>query len=159
NVLQSIDLPCTSPTGVLVDGVSPGATLEQAASVFGYDAVRAEQRRARDDGRLVGVGIGLFMEPSAFGAGISGTEVAAMRIESSGTVTVHVGTATHGQSLETTLAQVVADHLGVDVDDVSVHQGDTDAVPYGQGTGGSRSAVMGGAAVAKAATALRSKVL
>jgi carbon-monoxide dehydrogenase large subunit len=70
-----------------------------------------------------------------------------------------VGTATHGQSLETTLAQVVADHLGVDVDDVSIHQGDTDAVPYGQGTGGSRSAVMGGAAVAKAATELRSKVV
>ena len=141
NVISPAELPFTTATGMVYDTVSPAETLEQAAELIGYDAFRKEQDTARAQGRLLGIGLALYIEPSqSFGP--LGTEGATMRIEPDGRVTLIMGTASHGQSIETTMAQIVADEMGCDIADISFIQGDTAFVPYGAGTGGSRSAVV-----------------
>ena len=87
------------------------------------------------------------------------TEGATVRVESSGKVVAYLGTTSHGQSVETTMAQIVADTLGVDYDDVTVVQADSQSTPYGPGTGGSRTAVVAGGAAREATLAVREKVL
>jgi carbon-monoxide dehydrogenase large subunit len=82
-----------------------------------------------------------------------------VRVESSGNVVAFLGTTSHGQSVETTMAQIVADQLGVDYDDVTIVQADTQSTPWGPGTGGSRTAVVAGGAARQAALAVREKVL
>jgi carbon-monoxide dehydrogenase large subunit len=125
-----------------------------------YEGFRRAQADARREGRRLGVGISLFIEPTAPGAGsLIGTEAAHVKVSPGGQVTVALGTCGHGQSLATTMAQVVADELGVDVGDVVVREGDTALVPFGGGTGGSRSGVMGGAAAHTAAGQVRDKVV
>ena len=87
------------------------------------------------------------------------TEGATVRVEASGKVVAYLGTTSHGQSVETTMAQIVADTLGVAYDDVTVVQGETESTPYGPGTGGSRTAVVAGGAARQATEAVRAKVL
>jgi carbon-monoxide dehydrogenase large subunit len=87
------------------------------------------------------------------------TDAALVRVDPSGSVTVFMGTNSHGQSIETTMAQVVADNLGVDIDDVTFVQGDTQSTPYGAGTGGSRTAVIAGSAAREASLKVRDKVV
>jgi aerobic carbon-monoxide dehydrogenase large subunit len=157
NCVGADELPFTTAMGMVLDHVTPAETLEQAVDLIGYDAFRAEQRRAIDDGRLVGIGIGLYVEPTSMASGSIGVETATVRVQPSGTVTVHLGTGSHGQSIETTMAQVVAEHLGVDYDDVQVVQGDTASAPFGGGTGGSRTAVVAGGATRDASLQVRDK--
>ena len=133
--------------------------MEQALELLDYDAFRKEQAAARDEGRLLGLGISVYVEPTSMGAPTLATEGATVRVEASGTVVVHIGTTSHGQSVETTMAQIVADTLGVDYDDVTVVQADTQSTPYGPGTGGSRTAVVAGGAARAATLAVREKVL
>jgi carbon-monoxide dehydrogenase large subunit len=158
NVIQLAELPFTTATGVVYEAVSPAETLEQAAELIGYDAFRKEQAAAREEGRYLGLGLSLYIEPQ-MGFGILGTEAATIRIEPSGKVNVLMSTGSHGQSLETTVVQVVADELGVAIDDVRLHQGDSAATPYGPGTGGSRSAAIASGAAIQAAQEIRSKIL
>jgi carbon-monoxide dehydrogenase large subunit len=158
NVLQRSELPFTNAMGITYEAVSPAETLEQAAELIGYDAFRAEQEEARRNGRYIGVGLSLYIEPQP-GFGILGTEAATIRVEPSGVVNVLMGTGSHGQSLETTIVQVVADELGVHIDDVHFHQGDSAATPYGPGTGGSRSAAIASGAATEAAHQVRDKIL
>jgi carbon-monoxide dehydrogenase large subunit len=157
NCVTAADLPFTTAGGMVLDHVTPAETLEQAAELIGYDEFRAG--RDDGDGRLRGIGIGLYVEPTSMAAGSLGVESANVRVQPSGTVTVHLGTGSHGQSVETTMAQVVADHLGVDLDAVTVVQGDTATAPYGAGTGGSRTAVVAGGATREAAVAVRAKAV
>jgi aerobic carbon-monoxide dehydrogenase large subunit len=158
NVIQAADLPFTTAIGLTYEAVSPAQTLEQAAELIGYDEFRAFQRRARAEGRLVGIGISAYIEP--LGApGILATEAATIRVEPSGTVNVLMGVGSHGQSLETTIVQVVADNLGAALDDVHLVQGDTAATPYGPGTSGSRSAIIASGAAAQASASMRERVL
>jgi carbon-monoxide dehydrogenase large subunit len=158
NVVCQADLPYTNPSGMTYDAMSPDLTLEQAAGMIAYDDLRRCQADARAKGRLYGVGIGLYIEPQT-GVGPMGVEGASLRVEPNGAVNVYVGCGNHGQGLETTVAQVAAEHLGVDVDDVVVHQGDTDSAPFGNGTGGSRSGPILSGAVREAALAVRDKAL
>jgi len=158
NVIGRDELPYATATGMVYDNVSPAETLEQAVALAGYDDFRAEQARARGEGRNLGIGIGLYIEPQT-GMGALGVEAANVRVEPDGTVNVFVGSGSHGQSLETTVAQVVAEHLGVHVDDVVVHQGDTEVAPFGGGTGGSRSAPILSSAARQAALDVREKVV
>jgi carbon-monoxide dehydrogenase large subunit len=158
NVLRRDDLPFASPGGMVFDNVSPAETLDQAAELIGYEAFREEQRSARAQGRHLGIGLGLYIEPQT-GMGPLGVEAAGLRVEPSGTVNVFLGSGSHGQSLETTMAQVVAEHLGVHVDSVVVHQGDTDVAPFGGGTGGSRSGPFLSAAARQAALLVRDKAI
>jgi aerobic carbon-monoxide dehydrogenase large subunit len=159
NVLGESDLPYTMATGFVLDQMTPAATLEQAAELIGYDEFRARQAAWRAEGRLVGLGISLLAEPSAIASGWFSTDAATVRIGVGGGVEVVTTAASHGQSLETTIAQVVADELGVDIADVRVHQGDTATTPFGPGTGGSRSAVVVSGAARQAAQEVRATVL
>ena len=156
NVIEHGQLPYTSATGRVYEQISPAETLEQAADMVGYGSFRAEQARARSEGRLLGLGLCLFIEPTSMGRGALGAEGAVVRVEPDGSATVHMGTGGHGQSLETTIAQVVADELGVEMDRVTLRQGD--GTPYGFGTGGSRSAVIAGGAARAAAAEVRSRI-
>ena len=158
NVLRDDELPYTTAMGVTYDQMTPAQTLEQAAAMLGYDELREQQRAWRAGGRLVGIGISLFAEPSAMAFGWMSTDAATVRVGPNGTADVLTSAASHGQSLETTIAQVVADELGLDLAQVRVLQGDTDAAPMGPGTGGSRSAVIVGGAARDAARQVREQI-
>jgi aerobic carbon-monoxide dehydrogenase large subunit len=159
NVIRAEDLPYTLPSMLCFDAITPAETLEQAASMIDYGGFRAEQAAARHQGRYLGIGISLCVEPSAIAVGGLGTEAAVVRMDYSGKVTVLLGSSSTGMSVVTTMRQVVAEHLGCTPEDVTVIQGDTAATPYSAGTGGSRSAVLCGNAVAQATIELRSKLL
>jgi carbon-monoxide dehydrogenase large subunit len=159
NVIRDDEMPYTMPTGMVYDQMTAAATLEQAAEKIDYEQLRERQRQWRADGRLVGIGISLFAEPTSMAFGFMSTDAATVRISPNGKVDVaHTG-ASHGQSLETTIAQVVADELGVDLDQVRVIQGDTEKTPFGPGTGGSRSAVILGSAARLAAREVRDRMI
>jgi carbon-monoxide dehydrogenase large subunit len=157
NVIRRDRLPYTMPMGVPLFDVSPAETLEQAAEMIGYDAFRQQQRAELGRGRLLGIGLGLYIEPQST-MGPYGAEPAHIRVQPDGSVDVYLGSGSHGQGLETTTAQLVSTHLGVDFDNITVHQGDTSETPYAFGTGGSRSGPILGAAIQLAAQDLRAKV-
>ncbi len=160
NVVPTAELPYTLPTGLTLDHASPADTLEQAASIIDYDAFRAEQRRAFDEeGRLLGIGLGLYVEPSTGMMDPMGTENAVVRVDPTGMVTVSLGTGAHGQGIETTMAQVVAEELGIDIDDIVVVQGDSSATTFGRGTGGSGTAVIAGNSCRLACAEVRAKAI
>jgi carbon-monoxide dehydrogenase large subunit len=159
NVVGEHELPYTTAAGMVYDQVSIAASLEQAVEMIGYDALRAEQAAARAEGRLLGIGLGLYVEPSGLAMGNMASEGAIVSIGVNGQVQALMSSGNHGQSLETTVAQVIADRLGVDVDDVTIVQGDTASAPFGPGTGGSRSAVILSGAADSAASRVRAKVL
>ena len=166
NLIRPGELPYRSPSGVVWDGGSFVESLERARDAADYAGAREEQRRGRERGRLVGVGVAAYVEltgvgsaiPASPGAAINaGTEGATVRVDPGGTVTATFGLACHGQGHETTLAQVVAEELGARFEDVRVIHGDTAASPTGTGTYASRSAVIGGGAAILASRALREK--
>ena len=131
-------------------------TLEQAAEIIGYEQfVREEQPRLRAEGRHVGIGVACYVE----GTGIGPYEGARVTIEPSGKVRCATGVGTQGQGHFTVFAQLVADVLGVDVEDVRVVTGDTREFHWGTGTFASRGAVVAGSACHAAATAVREKVV
>jgi aerobic carbon-monoxide dehydrogenase large subunit len=154
--------PRTVPSGVQYDSGDYEACMRKAMELVDYDALRAEQRRRRESGDPVqiGIGIGNFTEsgglsPSKVAAGVrlqsGGWEQATVRMTTSGKVEVVTGTSPHGQGHETTWAQIVADKLGVHPDDIEVLHGDTLIAPFGRDTYGSRSLAVGGTAVHLAA--------
>lgn len=159
NLLAGSDLPFTNPAGQEFVEVTPLESLEAAIEALDYEAFRREQASARSEGRLLGLGISVYAEPTSMGAPSLHTEGATVRIEPDGSVTAYLGTASHGQSVETTMAQVVADTLGIDYDAVTVVQGTTRGTPWGGGTGGSRTAVVAGGAARSAALEVRRKLL
>jgi carbon-monoxide dehydrogenase large subunit len=158
NILQVSDLPYLSPGGMSIEFVTPAETLDQAAAEIGYDAFRAEQATATAQGRYLGIGLAAYVEPQT-NVGAYAQEPANVRMHPDGRVDVFLGSGAHGQGLETTTAQLVAENLGVDYADVTVRQGDTDSAPFGAGTGGSRSGPMIGQAVTEASLLLRDKVV
>lgn len=171
NILGPGDLPHTTATGVTYDRISPAECLEQVAGIIDYDGFRAAQRQARElagrsaagnggppaAGTLPGIGLAVYVEPSAIGFGPLATEGSTVRVEPDGSVNVYAGTGNHGQGIETTISQIVADALGVQPGDIRFHQGH--GTPYGFGTGGSRSAVIAGGAARMASAGVRAKLL
>jgi carbon-monoxide dehydrogenase large subunit len=129
--------------------------LSRLLEISGYEAFRTEQAALREQGRYVGIGLGCFVEETGLGPYEAGT----VRIEPSGRVVVLTGACTSGQGHLTTLAQICADTLGVDVEQVDVRYGDTDLVRWGVGTYASRTAAVGGPAVRTASTQVRDRVL
>ena len=159
NMIQPEDLPYTTATMMVYDVVTPTETLAQAVEMVDVEAFRTEQAAARLEGRYLGLGFSSYIEPSAIAFGMLSSDVALMSMDASGKVLVTMGTGSHGHSLETTIPQIVAEHLGCDIDDVVLVQGDSNAAPSGPGTGGSRSAVIAGGASQKASIQLRDKLI
>ena len=131
------------------------AQLKIAVEVSGYHAFRSAQRRARESGRHIGIGISSHVEGSGYGP----FEGATVRMNAAGDVSVISGSSPHGQGHETTLAQVCADVLDIAPEAIKVLAGDTSLIQHGGGTFGSRSAVTAGNAVHLAATGLKHKIL
>lgn len=156
NVVGAGELPYTLPTRMTLDHVTPADTLEEVARRLDYDRLRERQRRLfADEGRLLGVGVALCVEPSSIGTTQPlDRDTARLRVEADGTVTAFLATGSGGQGVETTMAQVVASELDLDVDAVRVVQGDTGSTPYGRGTGASGTAVITGSACRAAAAEL-----
>jgi carbon-monoxide dehydrogenase large subunit len=158
NLLRLDEMPYRNANGMSYDCVSPLETFEHAVALLGYDAFRREQARARAAGRYLGVGSSNYVEPTTPAIGIFGTEGATIRIEPTGTVNVYVAGGSSGNSLETTVVQLTADALGVDIDDVHTIQGDTALCGFGAGTGGSRSGAMLAGAIGTTAGELRARI-
>jgi carbon-monoxide dehydrogenase large subunit len=141
--------------------------LRQAVEAIDYPAIRARQQRGEADGRLVGVGISVYCEQAAHGTSVysgwgipmvPGYEQATARMTPDGGLELRIGAHSHGQSLETTLAQVAHEILGIDISRVKLVHGDTAFTPYSTGTWGSRCMVMSGGAVSRACQTLAARM-
>ena len=148
-------IPYRDGVDVVYDRGDFPTQLEQAAALLDYEEFRREQAEAARHGRRIGVGFSSYVEGSGFGP----YEGALVRVDATGHVTVYTGANAHGQGLQTTLAQICADQLGVTPDEVTVRMGDTSYIPYGIGTFASRSAVTAGTATGVSASRVRSKAL
>jgi aerobic carbon-monoxide dehydrogenase large subunit len=155
------EFPFHTATGLEYDSGDYEAALDKAQSMANYAGLREEQRKGRENGRLIGIGISTYVEICALGPSqampAGGWESATVRIEPTGKVTVLTGASPHGQGQETSFAQIAADELGVDLNDVTVIHGDTGVVQYGIGTFGSRATAVGGTAVYIAIQKLKEK--
>jgi aerobic carbon-monoxide dehydrogenase large subunit len=152
NAIAASAFPYTTATGQVYDSGDYRAVLDRALEAANYPALRRTTAERRRRGELAGVGISLYVEPAALG-----WESGVVRMERTGAVTAITGSSPHGQGHETTFAQVVADHLGVEPDLVTVRHGDTLGAPQGSGTAGSRSTALGGGALALASRDVREK--
>lgn len=160
--------PYTSATGLVFDEASYKATLEMAVQEIDLPAFRARQRKARAKGRYLGIGFATFSERTGYGSpafaarGMAitpGWETVHVTVDPSGFVEARIGSSPHGQGLRTTLAQIIADELGIPPDFIKVIHGDTDTAPYGWGTFASRSLVISGGATLIAARKVRAKLI
>jgi carbon-monoxide dehydrogenase large subunit len=163
NLLPDAPRPYLAHGGARVDVGPLEPHLDAFLAEFDYSGWRARQQAARADGRFVGVAVSVLVQgsaPTQYGvAGRFGSwETATVSVLPDGSVTVSVGTKSQGQGHETTLAQVAGDAFGIDASSVTVSEGDTAALPYGMGSWGSRTAVMAGGAVLKAAAPLVAKM-
>ena len=140
--------------------------LDKALELADYESLKKERDKAKADGRLMGIGFSTYIEacgiaPSAvvgsLGARVGLYDAASIRVAPTGKVTVHSGAHAHGQGHETTFAQVVADAFGIGMEDVNVVHGDTENVPFGMGTYGSRSLSVCGSAIMKSVDKIKEK--
>ena len=166
NLIPPFDNGHNVITGLTYDSGNYEGVLAKALERVNYQQFRAEQKAGREEGRYLGIGVCLYVEICGLGpsqvAGAVGFqgglwESAIVRFHPSGKVNVFIGASPHGQGEETTFAQIVADELGVGVNDVKVVHGDTDNTPMGWGTYGSRTTAVGGAALAVASRKLKDK--
>ncbi len=162
NFYEPFDEPTDTPAGIQYDSGNYQMTLDRVLELADYESLREEQRRRREEGDPVQLGIGLStyteicgVAPSQVWAGLgtggTGWETARVHMLASGKVEVVTGTSPHGQGHVTSWSQIAADALGVDVNDVEIFHGDTAMSPYGRDTYGSRSLPVGGVAVHMAA--------
>ena len=162
NFIQKEDFPFPTATGLIYDTGDYSLPLKKALDTAGYQKLREEQAEKRKKGELMGIGISTYGEICAFGPSpatpAGGWESATVKIDPSGKVTVMTGASPHGQGEETTFAQIAADELGIDIDDILVLHGDTAIVQYGIGTFGSRGTAVGGTAVYFALQDLKAKI-
>ena len=145
--------PHRTPFGPAYDSGDYARALDRVVELADYSGLRREQAAARGRGEIMGIGVASYVEST----NVLGWESGLVRVERSGKVTAITGSSPHGQGHETTFAQVIADHLGVAWQDVVVRHGDTLGAPQAIGTFGSRSAGLGGNALAQAAAQVREK--
>ncbi len=160
NFVQPAEMPYNVGTkafghDVIYDSGDYPRLFEQALERVGYEALRAEQATARAQGRFMGIGLATFVEKT----GVGPWETARVRIDGSGFVTVYSGVTSVGQGMETVLAQICAEQLGVAPEKIIVRHGDTAVIPLGAGAYGSRGTVTGGSALWDAAGQVRDKLL
>ena len=152
--------------GLTYDSGDYEAPLDKALEAVSYSDLRAEQESARAEDRYMGIGVSTYVEICGLGpsqvAGAVGFqgglwEGATIKVTPTGKVSAAIGSSPHGQGEETTFAQVIADEIGVDVDDVEILHGDTDNTPMGWGTYGSRTTAVSGAALTLAVRKVKDK--
>ena len=160
--------PYKSAMGLEYDEATYKETLEMAVKAIDVPAFRKRQAEARAKGRHLGIGIATFSERTGYGSpafaarGMEitpGWETVIITVDPSGFVEARIGSSPHGQGLRTTLAQIIADELGITPDMIKVVHGDTDRTPYGWGTFASRSLVISGGATLIAAQKIRTKLI
>ena len=149
NLVTSGAFPFKTPMGTTYDSGDYGGALDRALGAAGYDELRAEQERRRKAGDPLLLGIGLSVYVEVTGGGPS-EEFAGIEVRPDGTVLARTGTSPHGQGHATAWAMLISDRLGIPVDAIEVVHGDTDLVPQGGVTGGSRSLQVGGVAMHEA---------
>jgi carbon-monoxide dehydrogenase large subunit len=166
NFVRPNQFPYTNASGMVYDTGEYEKALRKALGMINYDKLRKKQQREGQQGRKrMGIGIASYVLIGGFGPSklaaerMGGFESARVRVEPDGRIVVYSGTSPHGQGGETSLAQIVADELQADFDDIVVLHGDTESSPYGFGTQGSRAAAVGGESVLKACRKVRDKAL
>ncbi len=168
NMVPASAMPYKSITNLHYDTGDYAESVRRAAEMICLSEIRKRQKQGEPDGRLIGVGFASFTEQTAHGCGewvsrgvpvIPGYESATARMMTDGSLMLMVGIVSHGQGMETSLAQIAHEELGVDPMQVSVRHGDTQVSAFGMGTFASRSIVMSGGAVAKACRLLKQKLL
>jgi aerobic carbon-monoxide dehydrogenase large subunit len=168
NFIRKEEFPFTTALGITYDSGDYDGTLDRMLEHFDLDAFRREQAELRERGVYRGVGFSTYVEvcglapsravgPQGVGLQAAYWESATVRVHPTGTATVYTGASPHGQGHDTGFAQIAADRLGIDPQDIEVIHGDTDQGPWGWGTYGSRSASVGGEAVARAAEKVQDK--
>ncbi|MGW2285590.1 xanthine dehydrogenase family protein molybdopterin-binding subunit [Streptomyces phaeochromogenes] len=161
------DFPYTGVNNITYDPGSYLESLDLCERLVKDEGWYEKQAAAAAEGRHLGIGYSCFSERTGYGSAafaqrkmkvVPGFDISEVRMDTSGAVTFTTGTMNHGQSHETTMAQIVADELGLDIGKVRLHQGDTDRITYGFGTFASRSITIGGSAVRLAAAKLGDKL-
>ena len=159
NFIPTDAFPYQTPVALQYDSGDYFSTLEQAQKTADWAGFEARRAEAKKRGKLRGIGVSTYLEacgiaPSniagALGARAGLYEAATVRVHPTGSVTILTGSHSHGQGHETTFAQVVAETLGIGIDQIDVVHGDTNKIPFGMGTYGSRSLAVGGTAIVKA---------
>jgi carbon-monoxide dehydrogenase large subunit len=159
NLIASGDFPYAAPGGRLYDSGDPPALLAKLLQAADYSALRREQALLRQRGELMGIGLAAFVDKAGTGPSASlakrgglhgGWESAVVRVHGDGKVTVLAGSHSHGQGHQITFCQIAADRLGVPIGDIEIVEGDTDRVPFGNGTWGARSVSVAGTAIYRA---------
>jgi carbon-monoxide dehydrogenase large subunit len=168
NFIPAGEFPYQTPLAFLYDSGNYAATMDKVVELADYSKMRDDQKKAREAGRLVGIGIATAIEasgpaPSAVAGALGGVtgfwESGSVRVHATGKVTVLTGTHSHGQGHETTFAQIVADELGININDIDIVHGDTAIIPNGMGSYGSRSTSVGGSALVRSAEKVRAKMM
>ncbi len=162
NMIRPDQFPFRNAAGMIYDAGSYGESMEEALRLVGYKDFRARQSALREQGKYRGIGISVFVEPTAMAsseAGSIGYESVFIRVEPTGKVTAAMGLGPTGQGHETTMAQLIADQVGVNLEDIVILHGDTDSAPFGGGTGGSRSGPIGGGAALVAGREMRQRLV
>ncbi len=164
NFVKKEQMPYVSVMGWEYDGGDYDAGLDEALRIAGYEELLEEQKKAREEGRIMGIGFSTFTEIVGAGPGkkchIAGIEMfdsAELRLHPTGKAILKLGVKSQGQGHETTFAQIVAGELGIPAENVEVMEGDTDNTPYGLGTYASRSTPVCGAATAIVSRKIREK--
>ena len=164
NFVTKEQMPYVSVMGWEYDGGDYEGALQEALRIAGYEELLEEQKRAREEGRIMGIGVSTFTEIVGAGpgkkchiAGIEMFDAAELRIHPTGKAILKLGVKSQGQGHETTFAQIVAGELGIPAENVEVREGDTDNTPFGLGTYGSRSTPVCGAATAVVTRKVREK--
>ena len=164
NFVKKEQMPYVSVMGWEYDGGDYDAALDEALRIAGYEELLEEQRQAREEGRIMGIGFSTFTEIVGAGpgkkchiAGIEMFDAAELRLHPTGKAILKLGVKSQGQGHETTFAQIVAGELGIPAENVEVREGDTDNTPFGLGTYASRSTPVCGAATAIVSRKVREK--
>ena len=156
NLIARAEFPYPAPGGRAYDSGDPPALLERLLTLADYPALRREQAGLRAKGVLMGIGLAAFVDKAGTGPSGSlakrgglhgGWESAIVRVHSDGKVTVFAGTHSHGQGHDITFCQIAADRLRIPIEDIRLVEGDTDQIPFGNGTWGARSASVAGTAI------------
>ncbi len=156
NYIKKGRFPFKTSGGHIYDSGDYSANLDKALSLADYDGLVTERRKAREEGRLIGIGLATWVEVCGFGP--SWPQTASMSVSEEGRVLVNLGGHSHGQGHATAFAQVVADELGVPMEAITVRDGDTDVLPWSSLTAGSRSAALSGNAALMCARKIREKM-